>query len=149
VEVFQMALSDSNGRALFRETNAHPASSMLPLAAEHMGEAFPHIKEERSYDVEMRRLDEVLGTRATPDEIIIKMDVQGVEDRVIAGGMKTFGRARAVLVEMSFAPLYQGQSLFEEVHEKLAACGLRFAGARNQIVSTRPIFAHCIYLRRS
>lgn len=145
-EILPLALSDRSARVMFHQTNQNASSSLLHLGAPHLA-AFPEIREARTFEVEARTLDEVMEGRELPREILIKMDVQGVEDRVIRGGAEVFRRARAVLVEMSFVQLYEGQALFEEVHESLAACGLRFSGMRNQIVSTRPLFGHCIYVR--
>ena len=83
-------------------------------------------------------------------DIMIKIDVQGAEDRVIRGGRAVFSAAKIVLIEMSFVPFYDEQPLFEEVHGLLEACGLRLAGFKNQINdpgSGRPLFAHCLYRR--
>lgn len=148
-EIVQIALTDAPGVTPFYETNANPSSSMLHLAKAHL-EAFPEVAETRSFEVEVARLDDVIASRETPGEIIIKIDVQGVEDRVIRGGRKTFGRARLVLIEMSYVECYDGQSLFEEVHDLLVECGLRFSGIKNQVMSSstnQPLFGHCIYLR--
>jgi FkbM family methyltransferase len=146
--VFPYALSDSEGEAEFVETNYGPSGSLLPPAPAALAE-FPENAAKRRVKVPLRRLDDVL-TEPLEEDVIIKIDVQGVEDRVIRGGRRVFGAARVVLVEMSFVPFYEGQPLFEEVHELLVGCGLRFAGIKNQIMmpeTLRPGFAHCIYLR--
>lgn len=145
-EILQMVLSEESGTVSFHEANQNPSSSMLPLNRAHTA-AFPEIRQTREFKVEAHRLDDVMASRDMPGDIIIKMDVQGVEDRVVRGGTTVFRKARTVVVEMSFVPLYQGQALFEEVHATLVDCGLRLAGIRNQIVSTRPLFAHFLYLR--
>lgn len=148
-QVLNTALSDVDGPLTFIETTPHAASSFLGLSAQGRGE-YPQIAEARRYKVEARRLDAAAEGLDLRDDIFIKMDVQGAEDRVIRGGPRTFGRARAVLVEMSFTAIYEGQPLFEEVHALLAACGLRLAGVKNQILSEqtgRPLFSHCLYLR--
>ena len=66
-------------------------------------------------------------------DIMIKIDVQGAEDRSSRAAEAVFSAAKIVLVEMAFVPIYQGQPLFEEVHGLLEACGLRLAGFKNQI----------------
>lgn len=148
-EVFQLALGDHDGEAEFLETDYGPSSSLLPPDAQALGE-FPQNAVKRRVKVSLRRLDDVLAGEALEDDVILKIDVQGLEDKVILGGRQVFGRARVVLAEMSFVPLYAGQPLFEEVHDLLVQCGLRFAGIKNQIMmpkSLRPGFAHCVYLR--
>lgn len=148
-EVFQCALGDHDGEVELLETDYGPSSSLLPPDTQALGE-FPQNAVKRRVKVSLRRLDDVLADKALEDDLILKIDVQGLEDKVILGGRQVFGRARVVLAEMSFVPLYAGQPLFEEVHDLLVQCGLRFAGIKNQIMmprSLRPGFAHCIYLR--
>jgi len=148
-EVFQCALGDHDGEVEFLETDYGPSSSLLPPDAQALRE-FPQNAVNRRVKVPLRRLDDVLAGKPLADDIILKIDVQGLEDKVILGGRQVFGRTRVVLAEMSFVPLYAGQPLFEEVHDLLVLCGLRFAGIKNQIMmpkSLRPGFAHCIYLR--
>ena len=100
--------------------------------------------------VTVARLDDILPADSIEPDVMIKIDVQGAEDRVIRGGRAVFSRASIVLIEMSFVPFYEGQPLFEEVHRLLVDCGLRLAGIKNQIndpASGRPLFAHCLYHR--
>jgi FkbM family methyltransferase len=148
-EVFQVALGDHEGDAEFLETEYGPSGSLLPPDEAALRE-FPQNAVKGHVIAPLRRLDDVLCDRILEDDIILKMDVQGLEDKVILGGQKVFGRVRVVIAEMSFVPLYAGQPLFEEVHELLVQSGLRFAGIKNQVVmpkARRPGFAHCIYIR--
>ena len=96
------------------------------------------------------RLDDVLDSEQLERDILVKVDVQGVEDRVIRGGRSVFAAARYVLIEMSFVPMYDNQPLFEEVHRQLEELGLRLAGFKDQIGNAetgQPLFAHCLYHR--
>lgn len=145
-EIFGVALSDEEGETVFIETNESPSASLLPLSQVHR-DAFPNVVETGRTTVEVRRLDDVLRDREMPGDVLVKIDVQGVEDRVIRGGRETFSRASIVLIEVSFQELYEGQALFEDIHEALTGCGLRLAGLRNQIANIRPLFAHFIYVR--
>lgn len=149
LQVHGLALSDETGTMDFFVNSSDPASSLLRIAKRTRTE-FPATAGETATRVEVKRLDDVLDPAALEREIMIKMDVQGVEDRVIRGGRAVFLAARFVLVEMSFLPLYESQPLFEEVHAALAALGFRLAGFHNQIASERngqPLFAHCLYAR--
>lgn len=148
-EVFQMALGDAEGEAELYSMAHPPSSSLLPPERAALRE-FPQHEVQRRVRVPVRCLDSVLADRTLEQDVFIKMDVQGVEDRVIRGGRSTFRRARVALVEMSFVPLFDGQALFEEVHALLVECGLRFAGIKNQVMmpaTLRPAFAHCVYVR--
>lgn len=148
--IHAVALSDEAGTATFFENEFSAASSLLRISDEAR-RAFPETDRAAAVTVPLARLDDVLPVDALERDILIKIDVQGVEDRVIRGGQAIFSVASVVLIEMSFVPFYVGQPLFEEVHRLLEACGLRMAGFKNQINDPgtgRPLFAHCLYVRR-
>lgn len=147
--VHQVALADQAGQETFFENAYGPASS-LRRVSDLSKNAFPETERESATTVPVARLDDVLDLDSLERDILIKIDVQGVEDRVIRGGRAIFSAATVVLVEMSFTEMYDGQPLFEEVHRLLEDCGLRLAGFKNQIDSVetgQPLFAHCFYRR--
>ena len=147
--VHPVALAEAPGEATFFENGYGPASSLLRVS-DLSRRVFPETERETAVTVTLARLDDVLPVATLEPDILIKIDVQGVEDRVIKGGRAVFSAAKIVLVEMSFVPIYQGQPLFEEVHRLLEGCGLRLAGFKNQIDEPRtgqPLFAHCLYRR--
>lgn len=148
--VHPVALSDVEGEETFYENSYGPSSSLLHVGEIHKAE-FPHTRGETATRVRVARLDDLVDPAGLPRNLMVKMDVQGMELRALAGGQRVFRAAQCVLVEMSFEEMYEGQPLFEEVHAALLALGLRFAGIKNQIASTRtgqPLFAHCFYVRR-
>ena len=147
--VHLLALSDQAGEATFYSNEYAPASSLLEVS-DLARRAFPETERASASTVRLARLDEILPPDSLERDILIKIDVQGVEDRVIRGGRGVFSAAKIVLIEMSFAPVYDGQPLFEEVHTLLEECGLRLAGFKNQIDDAQtgqPLFAHCLYRR--
>lgn len=125
--VLPVALGEANGEVEIRRSAFTPASSLLSMAALHR-EAFPHATPGRTEIVEMRRLDDLLPELEIEAGLLIKIDVQGYEDRVIRGGRKCFDRAAVVIVETSFEELYTGQARFEDVYGLLGESGLRFSG---------------------
>ena len=148
LKIFNVALSDYQGNERFYQNSYKPASSLLRVNDLSKKE-FSQTSEETETTVQIALLDNLLESENLKQNIFIKIDVQGVEDKVIKGGEKIFSLAKCVLIEMSFVPLYEKQSLFEEVHSLLVNLGYRFAGIKNQIISSQgqPIFAHCLYLR--
>ncbi|NET84254.1 MAG: FkbM family methyltransferase [Moorea sp. SIO1F2] len=153
LKIFNVALSDYEGEELFYENSYGPASSMLRIS-ELCKKEFPQTSGESEIKVKVCPLDDLLQSELESDQlerdVFIKIDVQGVEDKVIKGGKKLFSLGRCVLVEMSFVPLYKEQPLFEEVHDCLVELGYRFAGIKNQINSIKsgqPLFCHCLYVR--
>lgn len=149
--VLECAVSDCEGRAVLFENPYAPASSLLPVS-KNSTEEFPQTAgEQKAVGVAVHRLDGLINANILDKEVLLKIDVQGLEDKVIRGGEKTFRAAKFVLVEMSFVPMYEGQPLFEEVHALLADIGFRFAGIKNQIESPttgQPLFMHCLYLNQ-
>ena len=147
--VFNLGLSDHTKREYLYENSYSPASSFLHVSEVSKLE-FPQTSEETPKIVEVRPLDDLLDPKLLEKNILVKVDVQGFEDRVINGGKKVFSTAQCVLIEMSFAPMYDGQPLFEEIHSLLVNLGFRFSGFKNQISSSQsgqPLFGHCLYLK--
>lgn len=151
LEVMQLALADEAGEATFWENDYGPSSSLLHVSDLHK-RAFPHTSSESRSTVRLARLDDVLDVARLERDILIKIDVQGVEDRVIRGGRAIFSAAAMVLIEMSFVPMYDRQPVFHDIHVLLDSCGLKLVGMKNQIVDAatgQPLFAHCFYGRTS
>ncbi len=121
---------------LHSAVDALPASSLLPSTKENT-DAFPQVANTRELTVEIRVLDEIASTLAPAiqDDLLVKIDVQGFEDRVIRGGRNTIARARAVVVEVQSAPLYEGQPTFREIFMELDALGFVFTGVLDQFAA--------------
>ena len=50
---------------------------------------------------------------------LLKLDVQGAELDVVRGGRSKLARAQAVIVELRYFPLYDGEPTFADVHNEL------------------------------
>ena len=70
--------------------------------------------------VETERLDDVDGLRAVD---FLKVDAQGAEVIVIEGGRRALGDAVAVMAEMRFYPLYEGEPTMGDLDAALRAQG--------------------------
>jgi FkbM family methyltransferase len=150
LKIFNTALSDHNGVETLYVNSYAPASSLMRVSGVSMAE-FPQTIGETPITVKVGVLDELIDADKLKRNVLLKLDVQGMEDKVIAGGRKVFLAAKCVLVEMSFIEMYDGQPLFEEIHALLAEMGFRFAGIKNQIHSQKtgqPLFCHCLYVRQ-
>ena len=145
---FNLALGDKVGELEFNRNAFAASSSCLPMAEQHV-RAFPKTRDSSVIKVKMGRLDEVASGLTLEDNIMIKVDVQGYEDKVIHGGMCTFGRAILVIAEVSFVTLYEGQPLFEDIHARLGELGFRYVGNLDQMLSPlngRVLQADAIFL---
>lgn len=106
VEVLNVALGATSGNKTLHITAASDSSSLLPPVAEEAGGA---LREVGTHTVRVCVGDDVLtGPYTRP--ILVKIDVQGSELDVLNGIPQLLSNADAVLVEVSFASLYDGQA---------------------------------------
>ena len=127
-EALNVALGDTPGALNFEHNEFSPASSFLPLNAAHK-DAFEFARETTKVTVKVERLDDLAPKLNLAEPFMAKIDVQGYEDRVLHGGEKTLRRAAALLVEMSYEPLYDGQVLFDGIHALIGGMGFTYRGA--------------------
>ena len=145
VKPFNLALGDREGATeMFLHQDHTPSSSLLAttrLAEEY----YPFTQGQQRVSVMQTTLDAALAGLQEPlsPEILIKLDVQGFEDRVIAGGAATFARASACVVEISLDTLYEGQAGFRQLLTRLDDLGYRYGGNLDQAYAED---GHCIFL---
>jgi FkbM family methyltransferase len=125
VAVYPMALGDSEGELQFNVNSHSHSSSALPLAEAHRT-AFPEAKEERVIEVEVSTLDRVFEGVGLDRPVLLKLDVQGYEERVLRGGEMTLGSIDYVVMELSFEPMYEGETAFMEMARMMEERGFRF-----------------------
>jgi FkbM family methyltransferase len=131
---FRYALGDSNTTKVMHRNEFGPSSSLLPMTDIHK-KAFPFTVHETRETVEVRRLDDVAGDLCLQDNILIKIDVQGYEDKVILGGERLISRAKLIVIEVSFQTLYERQPLFDEIYRALRNKGFSYIGNLHQLRS--------------
>lgn len=131
---YNYACGDENGTKIMYKNEFTPSSSLLQMARLHK-DAFPLTEHETEEFIEVRRLDCVLSDVQLRDNILLKMDVQGYEMKVIAGADQLLSRAKLLIVETSFRVLYEGQSLFDDLYDTMRAKCFSYAGNWNQILS--------------
>ena len=69
-------------------------------------------------------------------ELLIKLDVQGYENKVIEGGANTFLEAKACIVEIALSELYKDQSTFDSVYSVLHTLGYTYSGNLEQVYNS-------------
>ncbi len=135
VSCFNVALGDEPGIAPFYRSEFSPSSSLLPMDQLHKS-LFPFSAQCEETSVEVVRLDDFVSEHNIPAPDLIKIDVQGFEDRVLRGGEQTVRQARYCVIEVSFVPLYERSSLFDDVYDLMRPLGFRFVGFLSQVVAT-------------
>lgn len=150
IRSYNLALGDSEGQVKMHRSRFSPSSSLLEMGELHK-EAFPFTKGQTVESVRMTTLDAVASQLEMNANIMIKIDVQGYEDKVIKGSDLTLQRTTLVIVETSFYELYGGQPLFSDIHRLLSDRGFAYAGSWGQLASPKngaPLQQDSIFIKR-
>jgi len=131
-KAFNLALGNESGTTEIHRSEYSQSSSLLPMAKLHK-ESFPFTENETIQTIKVAKLDEIANEMQLHKPLMIKIDVQGFEDKVIAGGLQTISLADIIIVEMSIEPLYEGQSLFPDIHKTLTEQGFQYRGNYEQL----------------
>jgi FkbM family methyltransferase len=145
------ALAERDGETEFYRSAWSPSSSLLPMAQLHK-QNFPFTAGESRETVKIRRLDDCARELMIENEILVKLDVQGAEDKVIEGGKSLLQRAKVLIVETSMDSLYKGQPLFADIFKLLEGLGFRYKGALSQAFSPLDgsvLYADSIFIREA
>lgn len=92
IEPFQLALGNEKGIASFHLHSDHSPSSSFLKSTEVCHTAYPQTENQETVGVALTTLDDWYTPRQCmlKPELLIKLDVQGYEDRVIEGGKAAF-----------------------------------------------------------
>jgi len=122
-EVRNEALGAEAGRLPMHVASSDASSSLLPPSP-RMGEFAGFLAFEEGTEVAVRPLDELFAQVCRPgDRVAMKVDTQGYERAVLAGAEGSLGRIDALMLELSFTPLYAGEPPVEDVLAWLRARG--------------------------
>ncbi len=147
---FNVALGNYNGKGIIYHNEFSDSSSLLQMGQIHK-EAFPFAEKTKEEKIDVRKLDDIADSIQVEDNILIKIDVQGFEDKVIEGGKKTIQRSRWLIVETSLEPCYQHALYFDDIHSMLKSLGFVFKGSESFLRNPKNghlLFCDCIYMRR-
>lgn len=126
-EAFQVAVGSEAGEADFEMHDSSVTSSML-RPTDRFARMVPSTAARTRVKVPVVTLDGWAAGRDLATPLLVKLDVQGFEDRVILGGRETLARASAVISEVSFVGLYEGQPLFEDILDLMRSLHFRCGG---------------------
>lgn len=147
---FNLALGDKEGRLQIHRSEFSPSSSPLKMAKLHE-ETFPFSAGYALETADVKTLDNIAQELDLENNILLKIDVQGYEDRVIIGSRRILGRVKVIIIETSFNELYEGQPLFSDIYELLHENGFIYAGSWGELKSPldgAPLQQDSIFIRR-
>ena len=126
VIVHRMALGAAKGEATLHVNRHSQSSSLLSLQDRHLA-VFPDAQELSDVVVNVGRLDEALEGEPLTRPVLLKVDTQGYEADVLDGASGVLDQLDYVVLETSFAPLYEGERVFREILTLMEKLSFEFA----------------------
>jgi len=123
VRLHNFGFYDKKGEAPLHVTSHHGANSLVAISpAYHVFN--PHVREEDSEDVQLVRLDDFVADAGISHIDLMKVEVEGAEFEVFAGGVRTLSSMiDTVFCEMSFARFPRERGEYIRVFQLLQDCG--------------------------
>ena len=66
--------------------------------------------------IKSERLDDVINEMKLDSPVLLKLDVQGYEKKVLSGAVQSMKKIDYLLFETSFTPMYNSEPLFDEMN---------------------------------
>jgi len=106
------ALGDVAGTAMLAIPDDFSLGSILSLVGPQ------YVKQQPT---EIKRLDEVVRELEIPGEarLAMKIDVQGLEDRVLNGAEDVLSRSKVIFIEVSLKTMYVGEPSYLDILKRL------------------------------
>jgi hypothetical protein len=123
-----VGLGDANSQLeMFVMDHALATSSFLKMDEIHKQE-FSGVYEAHKENLRVVKLDDYVLKNDLPIPHLVKMDVQGFEEKVISGGVATICKAKYCSVEMCLDHLYIGSPSFDDIYRIMIKLGFRLIG---------------------
>ncbi len=126
---YNLGVGDQDTEMVIHKSQHAPSSSFLTMGDLHK-RSFPTTAPvTNNVPVKVVRLDGLQGEMNLVAPLLAKIDVQGYELHVLRGGEQTLRQAKALIIETSFQPLYEGGPLFADVFDVVTGWGFTYQGA--------------------
>jgi len=126
-QAFNAALGEKHGEVTLWRSSQSASSSVLPMADLHH-RSFPETAQTSAVSVQMHRLDDFAAELTLTPKTLIKIDVQGYEDKVLRGAAELLAHVDVIMLEASFQILYEGQASFHDLYTLLRCAGFEYGG---------------------
>lgn len=134
-QLLPVALGDKEGVAVLNVTQTRAAASLLTPMSD--GDLKSQTQCRHQLSVPVAPLDLLVKRERLPPPDLVKIDVQGFESAVIAGGVNTLKHAECMVIETSLRSIYEGQSFFPDVLRQVTDAGFQLEDI-NDAVRTWP-----------
>ncbi len=133
LQCFNVALGEKLQEIEIHHNDFSPSSSLLKL--EEHKEHFPFTQGSTKEMIQVDTLDSFARKLNFQKNILLKIDVQGFEDKVITGSSSTLSDVKLIIVETSFKELYKSQPLFSDIYHILTKLDFIYLGSWGQLKS--------------
>lgn len=150
LELTRKAVGREEGKASLHVTSADQSSSLLKLHRNHL-EAYPEVRELRQEVVPVTTLEKEFRLVSPADPVLLKIDTQGFEFPVLQGAGEALQRVRWIVFETATRPMYQDETLFDDIAVWLKERGFAFCGPMELHVDPagRPCQFDALFERRA
>lgn len=131
LSVMPVALGRRNERRVLKIMRHDPMSSFLNPVDDEIGRHKGLNEVVREIEVEVRTLDSVaveIGSGDPAGRIFVKIDAQGADLDILAGGAQFMSKVRGLQVEVPFTPLYEAMPPAARYFEAAADAGFALTG---------------------
>lgn len=132
IEALNIGVGAESGILPFEKNTFSASSSFLQMTG-NLKQAFPFADNSNTVEVNIARLDDIVKDIKLGNRILVKIDVQGYEDKVLIGGESAIKQAAILVIETSFQSLYESQPLFKDIFLTLDKWGFYFVGMLDQL----------------
>ena len=152
IKCFKLALGDFEGEIEMHLHDNHSPSSSILETTPNAHRLYPQTKKQSIQKVRISSLDVALKPYLSemPKNILIKLDVQGYEDRVLNGSQEVIKKASACILEISLDPLYEGQANFYHLTNFFSEMNYLYAGNLDQVYDEdgRVIYFDALFINK-
>jgi FkbM family methyltransferase len=151
VKPYHFGIGAFNEKSVINHTTyGNATSSILEMGENHYNN-FPDWTKTVKEDINIITLDSFLEKEKLAKNIFLKIDVQGYEDKVLAGATEALKEIKIVQMETSFQEMYKGQQLFEYFHPLMLSKGFELAGIIDVCYDKNngmPLYCDTFYVRK-
>ncbi len=147
---FNFACGDTTETVEINVNNYSPSSSILDIQQLHI-DNFKNTGISTKEKIKVDLLDNLINLDNLESPILIKIDTQGFEKKVIAGALNVIAKAEIILIELSYQKLYTNQSLFHDIYTILYDLGFQYYGNIEELLSPidgMPLQSDGIFIKR-
>jgi FkbM family methyltransferase len=125
------AIGDKDSLGVINVSNNSFSSSILNMLSAHIDSA-PNSNFIGTQEIAIKKIDSVFNSFTNlNDRIMLKIDTQGYEKKVIEGAINSLKNVLIIQIEMSIVQLYEGELEFIEMIELLKDKGFKLISLEN------------------